>query len=113
MKIHNVQRSTAGDRARISATIVWEDCDRPPQDIYYEVALPFAGGLSCSLQAFAVAALIPAIRHGERRMKIDGAICPELRDGLDVAMGWLHHWHGEARRPIAIEARPPSSPTFL
>jgi hypothetical protein len=112
MRIENIriEPAASGERARISASIVWEDCDRHRQDIYYEVALPFADGFACSPQAFVVAALIPAIRHGERRMKIDGAICPELRDGLDVAMGWLHHWHGDARRPIAIEAELESAP---
>jgi hypothetical protein len=110
MRITDLRHVATGDHARVSARVQWEDMERSPLEIYYEAAVPFAEDLACSPEAFLVAAVIPAMRHGERRVAIDGEICPELRDGLEVAMRWLHAWHGAARRPVAIEGRIRTAP---
>ena len=104
MKIHDITQERVGPCARISAQITWEDCQRSTQQIYYEVREPFCDALTYTPHAFLVPAVIPAMRHGEERVAIEGAICPELRDGLQVAMGWIHKWHGAARTPVRIEA---------
>jgi hypothetical protein len=110
VKICDFQQLTSGDRCRVTAEVQWEDCGRPQQQVYYETASPFAADLTCSPNGFLVAAFIPAMRSGERRVAVEGPICPELRDGLQVAMRWLHQWHGDARRPITIEAELEPSP---
>ena len=55
------------------------------------------------------------MRHGEKRVFVEGAICPQLRDGLEAAMGWIHQWHGLTRKPVRIEGgvrnTTPSPPT--
>ena len=111
MKICDFQQLTSGDRCRVTAEVQWEDCGRPQQQVYYETASPFAADLTCSPNGFLVAAFIPAMRSGERRVAVEGPICPELRDGLQVAMRWLHQWYGDARRPVAIEADVEASPS--
>jgi hypothetical protein len=110
VKICNLHQVADGDRSRVVADICWEDSDRPRQHIYYEVSAPFSADLMCSLNAYLVAAFIPAMRHGERRVAVEGPICPELRSGVHVAMHWLHQWHGDTRKPLTIEARSESSP---
>jgi hypothetical protein len=35
---------------------------------------------------------------------VEEPICPELWDGLEVAMAWIHQWRGTARMPVRIEA---------
>jgi hypothetical protein len=105
MKVLGFQRTTTPTTTRVSAQIVWEDCDRPRQEIYYEVANGFADALSTSPDAFVVAASIPALKHGERRLTVEGAaMCPELRQGLETAMQWLHSWRGAERMPLPIDA---------
>lgn len=105
MKIQNITQENLGSAARIRADFSWEDSDRPEQRIYFETRAPFGEALTCTPHAFLVPAVIPAMRHGEERVFIDGEICPELRDGLETAMGWIHKWHGAARKPVRIEAR--------
>jgi hypothetical protein len=115
MKIYDIKREDFGERARLSAQVVWEDSARPSRRIYFEVKEPFCAALACTPHAFLVPAVIPAMRHGEKRVQIEGGICPHLRDGLEAAMGWIHKWHGPARKPVRIEGAarntPPLPPT--
>jgi hypothetical protein len=48
---------------------------------------------------------MPALRHGERRIAIQEEICPELRSGLETAMGFIQAWYGPERKPVQIEAK--------
>ena len=89
MRIENLRLETNQSKARAMATVVWEDCDRPTRDVYFEVDDTFAHDLACNPHAFLVGSIIPAMHHGEGRISIDEEICPELRNGLVTAMGWI------------------------
>jgi hypothetical protein len=105
MKIEHPRLEAMGDRMRVTATISWEDTDRPRQEIYFETDKQFAEGLSSNPHSFLVGGLLPAMRHGEQRISVDGEICPELRDGLMTAMSYISHWYGAGRRPVRIDAK--------
>jgi hypothetical protein len=110
MKIENLSSEKRGNRARVSATVTWEDCDRPRQEVYFETDEAFAEGLSCNPHAFLVGCIMPAIRHEEARIFIDAEICPELRDGLVTAMSWIRHWFYDSdHKLVRIEAKLQSS----
>jgi len=105
MRINNIQKTIRGDRARISATYIWEDSDRPEIEVYIETTSEFAEDLAPNANAFLLGGAIPAMVHGERRVCVEGQVCPELRNGLVTAMQLLQLWHKkEACHPIAIEA---------
>ncbi len=107
MKIENLRSEQRNNRVRVAATVIWEDCDRPDQELYFETDEEFAQELSCNPHAFLVACLMPAMRHGEERVFIDAEICPELRDGLNTTMCWMRHWYdryGPGYKPPRIEA---------
>lgn len=105
MKIEDFRTEATDDRKRVTAAVISEDSDRPAQEIYFETPTAYGEGLFCNPHAFLVACIIPAMRHGERRLQIDGAVCPELRDGLMTAMTWLRHWFGPDRTLTEIEPR--------
>ena len=123
MKIGDYSQTTNGDVARAAATVVWEDCDRPQREIFFETTAEFADGLSCSPNAFLLAMIIAARHHGERRVRVEGKLCPQLRNGLLTAMLQLHTWYGRADHdPCAIEPtggfapappRPPRVASFM
>jgi hypothetical protein len=110
MKIENFKQQTLENRARVSATVIWEDRDRPNQEIFFETTTEHTDSLWCNPNAFLIATAIPAMRFGEQRVAIDGEICPELKDGLETAMSWLCHWHGGDRKVVSIEAKIQSHP---
>jgi hypothetical protein len=110
VKIENLRLEKSGNRSRVVARVKWEDCDRPERDVYFETDAEFAAGLSCNPNAFLLAAIIPAMRHRERRILVDGEVCPELREGLMEVMSWLKHWSGGKHKVIQIEAQSASQP---
>lgn len=111
MKIENLRSEKNGNLKRVVATVIWEDCQRPKQEIYFETTEAFAQDLSCNPQAFLVGCIMPAMHHGEARVSIDAEICPELRNGLITAMSWMRHWYGPERQLVQIEAKTKSLPT--
>lgn len=105
MRIEDLRTESNDGRARVAATVTWENCHRPQHDVYFETDMAFVDDLSCNPDAFMLACIIPAMHYGEKRVYMDAEICPELREGLITAMGWLRHWFykpGEGH--LSIEA---------
>ena len=104
MLIDNFRKETKNNQVRAIATLTWEDRDRPPQDLYFETTAEYGDDLFCNPNSFLLTCTLPAMRYGEKRIKIDAPICPELKDGLITSMNYLIDWHGGDRRVIPIEA---------
>ena len=104
MKIDNLRSEHKGDTRRMSARMVWEDCERPAADLFFETNESSHSGLHLNANAFLVASIIPALYFGEKRLFIEGSICPELENGLYIAMRWLNHWYSPNRTVPKIES---------
>ena len=108
MRIENLRSEEVNNRARVIATVNWEDCDRQSREFYFEVDEEFAQELSCNPHSFLVACAVAAMHHGEKRVFIDEPICPDLQDGLSTALRWIHRWY-EWYKPehpvVSIEAK--------
>lgn len=104
MKIENLRKEAIADKVRIVAELVWEDCDRPTQDVYFETTIEFGEDLYLNPNSFLLACALTAMRYGEKRIAIDAPISPEIKDGLVNAMKCLINWHGNGRKVIPIEA---------
>jgi hypothetical protein len=84
--------------------VTWEDTDRPPLDVFFEVDSRIAPELEPDANALLLAGILPAFRNGERRLRIDGDVCPLLCEGLETAMTLQRSWYGGSRRTVVIEA---------
>jgi len=104
MRISNLKFIHDGNRARVTANVQWEDCDRPGHNIYIETEEAFAKDLSLSPHAFLVGCIIPALHFGERRIFLDAEICPTLREGLETVMALMKEWTKGEYKPLNIEA---------
>jgi len=114
MKIGAVRRETRNGDESVSAKIEWEDADRVPVDL----RCSFRGGdrPSGDPNVFLIATFFPALEAGERRIAVEGAICPLLRDGLRAAAAVIGAWHGANRAVPAIapsEGFHPGDPTSV
>lgn len=105
MRIENLVECKTDIGKRIAATVHWEDCSRPSQDIFFETVHGYGDWLTCSPHPFLVACLVPAMQWGERRLAIDHALCPELVEGLITVMAYFQTWDGPQKKPIPIEGR--------
>lgn len=102
MRIDDLRAGVVNGRARAAATVTWEDCDRPRQEVFFETPEAFAERLVPNPEAFLLAGVMPAMDFGERRVRIDGTICPILRNGLSAAFRVIGDWFPGCAGP-AIE----------
>ncbi len=103
MRVEKLRCEERGTRRRIAADFVWENCEREPQTIYFEVDAEFASNLAPDPHPFLLAGAVPAHRAGETRIAIEGEVCPRLRDGLRASLPILANWFGPTRRSPRIE----------
>ena len=104
MLIRDVHLQANGPRRRIQARVTWEECEQPERWLFIETTEAFAADLEESWQAFVLGCLIPAMHFQERRLAVDGEVCPWLLEGLETAMALVWHWSEGMYRPLRIEA---------
>jgi hypothetical protein len=93
--------------------VEWEENDLPPKEVFFETISEFGDDLYLSPQSFLVSTFVPAMRLGEKRVRIDEEICPMLLEGIETVMGLLDFWYGEPFKPLKIEAKTGSTSPFL
>lgn len=104
MRISDLDVSRYSGVARASASVTWEDCDRAPLNLFVDVEERFHLALRADPNAFLMACLVPAWHFGERRIAIDGALCPLLRRNLEVVFAKLSRWfRSDFNAPPRIE----------
>ena len=103
MIIGAIRRDFSAERVRVSARVSWESSDRRPLEIFFETGAEFESDFQANAEAFATAAIVPAMRHGEERLRVDGTLCPRLADGLAVSTALIRKWYGAPRRPVRLE----------
>ena len=104
MKLSDLHVRKTDDLMRAAARVHFEENEKPAQEIFIETEAAFADDLAANPHAFAVGCLVPALFFGEKRLALDEAICPRLKEGLETVMAILHHWTGGAFQPLTIEA---------
>jgi hypothetical protein len=103
MRIVDLQKEYAGDQVRVKATVVWENCAQPVREIFIAAPERFVDDMVASPNGFLVGVLMPAMHFGERRIAIDGAVCPFLKQGLSTVMGLMQHWSAGRMQPLRLE----------
>jgi hypothetical protein len=104
MRIEDLRKTETDKTAAIRATVRWEDCDQTEREVFIETERRFSDDLSVHLQPFVVGCLIPALHFGERRLAVDGSLCPYLLEGLETVMALMQFWSGGRMFPLRIEA---------
>ncbi|MFH2059802.1 MAG: hypothetical protein ABIJ59_12990 [Pseudomonadota bacterium] len=105
MKISNIHLTQEQDTLKATALVQFEDCSRPDSQVYIKTSNAYEDGFFASPDAFLVGCLLPALHLGEKRIVIDGEICPFLKEGLNVAMHILKDWTKGQYKPLIIEGR--------
>ena len=104
MRICELELRRGPTGARASARVEWEDSPRDPFELRFETDGSAADDLSAEPEAFATACALAAARNGERRVLVEGSLCPRLADGLRAAVALLGSWYGAERRALVLEA---------
>lgn len=105
MRIENLCEKKNGSLARVSANVIWEDRNRPAQEIYIDTPEEFSEGLTSNPHAFLLACIMVAFYCREQRIAIDAEVCPELLEGLETAMSLFRYWYKIDHPRVKIEAK--------
>jgi hypothetical protein len=97
MIIKNLRKEIPNGRPTILADVLYEDCDMPGTTVYYQTSPEFEKALTLNPNAFITACALPAMRSGEKRIRMDEEVCPLLIEGLTVAITCLIGWYGDKR----------------
>ncbi|HJT79740.1 MAG TPA: hypothetical protein VJ719_00970 [Chthoniobacterales bacterium] len=89
----------------MSATIVWEEAPRSPCEVYFEAADEVADAIGYFPEAFVSAALPPALWEGEKRLVVDGELCPEFLDNVAVVTKVFQNWFPEISQTMPVESK--------
>ena len=93
MIIDDLRSENRGGRARISASVTWEDCERPSYELYFETDEAHSDGFFSNPHSFLIGCAIPAFHFGEKRVLIREEICPELLEGMDSVFRIFRRWY--------------------
>src|SRR5215210_6470502 len=105
MRIEEIKQERAADRSRLSARIVWEEAHRDPCEVYFEVGAEFADAIGNFPEAFVSVALPPALWEGEKRILVEGELCPEFLDNVAVVTRVFQNWFPQISQSMKVEAR--------
>ncbi len=103
MLVDHLRQEREEGWVKVSARIVWEDNDRTEERLCIHVSESLADDVECNPNAFLLATAIPAAKYGERRLAIEGQLCPVLYDGMLTVLTQLREWYDKARPTPAIE----------
>jgi len=104
MKITDIQLTQDSDFAIASARVSFEQSDHPDKHVYVKTPKAYARGFGANPDAFLVGCLLPALHLGEKRIFVEEAVCPFLKEGVHVAMHILSHWTQGRYVPIPVES---------
>lgn len=113
MRIGDITVLDRDGRRRVQATLTWESAPRAAQTLFYELGLADASVIWPDPNAFLVGSILPAWHAGERRVLVEGALCPMLVDQIRAPLATLASWYPDLGPPPRIEvaAREASAPT--
>lgn len=103
MRITDIDLTATGQRARVGATVAWEECNQPEKQIFIDTTAAYGNDIEANPQAFLVGCLVPALHFGEKRIAVSGEICPGLLEGLTSVMALMQVWSNGAMKPLVIE----------
>lgn len=103
MRVADLREEWVDGWKRAVATVIWERNARPPQEIYFATDEANAELLKASPNAFLVACAQAATTHFEKRIHIEGEVCPHLYSGLREALAVKYGWYRDAH-PVQLEA---------
>ena len=104
MRISDFRQESNGSSIHLSARIEWEDSGCAAETLRFEVEGAAPDEVAPAPEAFAIRGALAAQAAGERRVLVEGPLCPRLRDGLRAVLRTLKYWYRSHGPDVALEA---------
>lgn len=100
MRVRDARIEERGDVARMTARLTWEDRDHPDDEVWFDWPAEFADSAAAQSNPALLAAFPLAMLFGERRVAVEGEVCPRLADGSRTATHLMAMLKPHLRPPI-------------
>jgi hypothetical protein len=104
MLVSEIDLHKCAELSRVAARVSFEESDRPGFDLFAETQASFRRAFKPDPNALLLACLLPAWRAGERRILVDGPLCPVLVRDIFAALRTLACWYPELGQWPSIES---------
>ena len=105
MRVNQINLGTREGQVCLEGQFMWEDTDKEPLKLYVEIDKQFKKGFWGDPNGFLLAALFPAWNMGEKRVCIEGELCPLLLNNIKAACDTIQSWYPELGKPPVIEMK--------
>lgn len=93
MKISDLTMTRQDGTVSAEANFAWEDNDRPPFTLFVQTREEFEDFLSPDPSSFLRAGILNAWHYGEKRIAVEGSLCPALVNNLTGVFLLLNRWY--------------------
>jgi hypothetical protein len=95
MIISNFNQIKTDGTVRVEAQLKWEHSSRAPFTFFVQTDDQFESALSPDPNSFLIASVLSAWHAGERRILVEGSLCPSLVNNLQGVFMMLNSWYPE------------------
>ncbi len=104
MRIFDIGTKSYNDIKRVEAKVEWEETDRSPFQWYVETDKKYQPDFWPNPNAWLLGSILPAWHAREKRVQVEGMLCPILLAKLKIALSILERWYPEMGPTPAIES---------
>lgn len=109
MRISALRHERTRRGRRLAADVTWEDRQKPPRTLVFEVPEPRRETGGYAWDPFALACMPLALWDGEERLVVEGPLSPDLMSGLQAVSPLFKEWF-QLDRGLSLEAREGARP---
>ncbi len=103
MRITDLSLRNEAGALRAEALVIWEDVERDAFRLFVETDERHGDKFWADPNSFLISCLVPAWQAQERRIRVDGALCPVLCENARGAVAILDSWYPDVGRPPDID----------
>jgi len=93
MIISGIDLKTCSGIVTVEGTITWEDFDRNPFNLFVQTKEENRDAIWPDPNSFLIGSILTAWHYKERRIRIDGTICPMLASNLEGVFMMMKAWY--------------------
>jgi hypothetical protein len=100
MKLSKISTSNHDGITCLESLLIWENSQKPPFKLFIETEEKYIDIFWSDANGFLLASILTAWHFGEKKIKVDGQLCPVLCGNLKAVNKTLKTWYPEEDNPI-------------
>lgn len=96
--------------SRVSVDVEWEKGNRTKESVLFEIPTDYISDSISTSSAFAIALSLPALHHGEDRLRLSSPLDPAVVNNVQCVLAQHSKWFGYNHKKFTIQAETQNPP---